>query len=277
MEDLQCCITSCEEPLDQNYWDSQYKSNTIGWDLGNASPPIREFFDQYENKNAKILIPGCGNAYEAKYLSDIGFTDITLIDIAPTLVDNLKSEFQNFSNIKIILGDLFEHRGSYDLIIEQTFFCALPPYMRPKYVAKMYHLLAVNGRLIGLLFDRTFENSPPFGGSKSEYLQLFSNTFLINHFEITPNSIEPRLNTELWIDITKNIKINVSLYSFEGITCSSCRISIQEKFQTISGVKNIHFNTSNDEVLIVCDNEIDLKLLSDLISYDPKYKISKIL
>jgi hypothetical protein len=29
----------------------------------------------------------------------------------------------------VLLGD-FNHKGEYDLIIEQTFFCALPPVMR---------------------------------------------------------------------------------------------------------------------------------------------------
>ena len=157
MEDVKCCTVSCEKPLDGAYWEDQYKAKTTAWDLGEVSPPIKTYIDTLENKNIRILIPGCGNSYEAEYLLEQGFTNISVIDIAPTLVEVLKQKFENNSNIQIILGDFFTHSGKYDLIIEQTFFCALPPPMRQKYVWKMHQLLADEGILAGLLFNRTFE------------------------------------------------------------------------------------------------------------------------
>jgi hypothetical protein len=168
---------SKEINLDRNYWDNQYIANTTGWDLGKVSPPIKCYIDTIADKNINILIPGCGNSYEAEYLLSLGFTSITLIDIAPTLVDTLQKKFKNDSNIKIVLGDFFEHQGQYDLIFEQTFFCALPPKMRKQYVRKMHQLLSAKGKLVGLLFNKAFEGGPPFGGSQTEYVQLFKNHF----------------------------------------------------------------------------------------------------
>ena len=107
LEEEKCCVVSCENPLNQEYWDTQYKTNTTGWDLGKVSPPIKEYIDTIKNKNISILIPGCGNSHEAEYLLSKGFTNITLIDIAPTLVLNLQGKFKNYPNIKIILGDFF--------------------------------------------------------------------------------------------------------------------------------------------------------------------------
>ena len=90
------------------------------------------------------------------------------------------------------------------MIIEQTFFCALNPSLRNKYVAKMNELLATNGRLVGLLFDRTFEQQgPPFGGSKNEFLSLFENSFTVHHLEKSYNSFSKRANTELFINLIK--------------------------------------------------------------------------
>ena len=43
--------------LDQEYWDTQYISNTTGWDLGEVSPPIKSYIDTIEDKNISILIP----------------------------------------------------------------------------------------------------------------------------------------------------------------------------------------------------------------------------
>ena len=117
-----CCVESKQLNLGQSYWNKQYESNTTGWDLGEVSPPIKAYIDQIENKNCRILIPGCGNTYEADYLLQQEFTNITIIDIAPTLVKKLNIKNANNPNIHIILGDFYTHEGQYDLIIEQTFF-----------------------------------------------------------------------------------------------------------------------------------------------------------
>jgi hypothetical protein len=189
--------------LDQDYWDKQYTSKATGWDLGKVSPPIKEYIDTLKDKNISILIPGCGNSHEADYLLRRGFTNITVIDIAPSLVINLRKKFENNPDIKIVLGDFFNHQGNYDLIIEQTFFCALSPTMRQNYVSKMHQLLSDNGKLAGLLFNKTFESGPPFGGSKKEYEQLFKDYFDFKIMETCHNSIAPRSNNELFIEFKK--------------------------------------------------------------------------
>ena len=53
-------------------------------------------------KNISILIPGCGNSHEAEYLLSQGFTNITVIDIAPTLVAAISEKFADNENIKVI-------------------------------------------------------------------------------------------------------------------------------------------------------------------------------
>lgn len=195
--------TNKKNKLDFQYWDSRYIENETGWDLGVASPPIKSYFASVVNKHASILIPGCGNTYEAEYLVSIGFTNITVIDIAPTLVISLKEKFKNSNQVKVLLGDFFEHQGNYDYIIEQTFFCALAPNLRSNYKDKVLQLLNPNGILIGLLFDKIFENSPPFGGSELEYRELFAAYFNFLSFETCTKSIAPRANSELFIELQK--------------------------------------------------------------------------
>jgi len=192
-----------EKILDQEYWDKQYTSNSTGWDLGKVSPPIKEYIDTLKDKNISILIPGCGNSHEAEYLLSQGFTNITLIDIAPTLVEKLQKKFMEHPNLKIVLGDFFAHQGKYDLIIEQTFFCALLPAMRQNYVLKTHNILEEKGLLVGLLFNKTFESGPPFGGSKNEYEQLFKDYFNFKIMETCHNSIAPRANSELFIEFKR--------------------------------------------------------------------------
>ncbi len=197
-----CCASTKE--LGQNYWDNQYKTETTGWDMGEVSPPLKTYIDQLKDKNVRILIPGCGNTYEAEYLLLKGFTNITLIDIAPTLVDKLKEKFKNNKHIKIMLADFFEHQGEYDLILEQTFFCAIDPSLRTAYRDNMYSLLSKGGKLAGVLFNKQFEKEgPPFGGNKESYEKMFQDYFEFIAFETCTNSHPKRKNAELFIIFKK--------------------------------------------------------------------------
>ncbi|MBS4043048.1 MAG: methyltransferase domain-containing protein [Chitinophagaceae bacterium] len=192
------------EKLSSEFWNNRYINKTTQWDLGEVSPPLKKYIDQLEDKNIKILIPGCGNAYEAEYLLKKGFKNITLIDIATDLVQKLKIKFQNNSEIVVIEEDFFNHQITYDLILEQTFFCALDKTFRSKYAQQMSNLLNEDGKLVGLLFNREFETEgPPFGGSEQEYLNYFNPFFEVLTFENCYNSYSKRASTELFMILKK--------------------------------------------------------------------------
>lgn len=193
--------------LDSAFWDNRYLMEETGWDMGQPSLALKGYFDQLENKKLKILIPGCGSAYEAAYLMDQGFEDVTVIDISGVLVKELKRKFVRYEGkrLQIIEGDFFNFSGQFDLIVEQTFFCALNPALRKGYVSKMYELLKPGGKLVGLLFNRQFEGGPPFSGSIDEYQTLFKRKWDILKMETCYNSIVPRAGTELFFIAQKYI------------------------------------------------------------------------
>jgi hypothetical protein len=185
--------------FDKTYWENKYLNNKTGWDIGYISTPIKEYTNQLKDKNISILIPGAGNGHEVEYLYHQGFKNITVIDIAEIPLKNLAEKIPDFPKKNLINQDFFDHKNTYDLIIEQTFFCAIDPYLRHNYVAKMKSLLKDGGKLIGLLFDFELTNEgPPFGGSKKEYLTLFSKLFNIKTFEKSHNSIKPRKEREFF-------------------------------------------------------------------------------
>ena len=190
--------------FDKTYWESKYNDEATGWDIGYASAPLVDYFKQLTNKKLKILIPGGGNCYEAEYLFEQGFENVFVIDIAEQPLKNLKARFPDFPDNQLIHDDFFNLEGKYDLIVEQTFFCALDPVLRKKYADKMYDLLAEKGKLAGLLFDYELtDEGPPFGGSSAEYLQLFSEKFTIKKLERCYNSIQPRAGRELFFIFEK--------------------------------------------------------------------------
>ena len=185
------------------FWEDRWSTQQIGWDLGQVSPPIANYIKQLSDKNIKILIPRCGNAYEAEYLIENGFTNVFIVEIAKGAIDSFVERYPKFPKKNIIHSDFFEIDDQFDLIIEQTFFCAINPELRQQYVKQMTKLLKSNGKLAGLLFNTDFAGGPPFGGDKKEYLGLFSDAFNIDVMSESYNSIKPRQGKELFIILRK--------------------------------------------------------------------------
>ncbi len=71
--------------------------------------------------------------------------------------------------------------------------------VREEYVVKMKALLKPGGKLVGVLFNRSFAGGPPFGGAHEEYINLFSKHF--KHVQLAPcyNSIAPRMGSEVFL------------------------------------------------------------------------------
>lgn len=188
--------------MEKEFWEQRWQAGETGWDLGEVSPPLKAYIDQISEKSIAILIPGAGNAYEAKYLAEKGFTNVTVVDIVPSIIATLRAS-EVGEKVNFINADFFTIKGNFDLIIEQTFFCAIHPSNRSRYVQKMHELLEPNGKLVGLLFNCSFENGPPFGGDIEEYRSLFSIYFDTVSLEPCYNSIGPRAGKELWLSCTK--------------------------------------------------------------------------
>jgi thiopurine S-methyltransferase len=190
--------------LNDKYWSERYQSKSDSWDIGYAAPALQSILDEEKDKTIKILIPGCGNAYEAAYAFDHGFTNTSIIDWAKEPLDTFKNRYPNFPINQIIQANFFEHEAKYDLIIEQTFFCAIEPSLRTTYVKKCAELLNDGGKIKGLLFNCVFEfDGPPFGGSAHEYNELFEPYFIIEKLAVCEQSITPRKGNELQFEFIK--------------------------------------------------------------------------
>lgn len=188
----------------KNFWDTQYREGNTGWDIGRVSNPLKEYFDQLTDKSVSILIPGAGNGYEAEYLNKLEFTDVTVVDISPTVITQFKERIASFPENKIINTDFFELRGQFDLIIEQTFFCAIVPSLRSTYADKVADLLKPAGKLVGLMFDAPLNTDhPPYGGSCEEYRVYFNPFFNIEIMDSSYNSIESRIGKEVFVKMVK--------------------------------------------------------------------------
>jgi len=190
--------------LSPEYWDKTYKTNRTAWDIGYVSTPLKDYFDQLSDKSIRILIPGAGNAYEAEYLWKHGFKNVFVLDFSKSAVQSFLSRFPEFPESNIFIEDFFQHKGQYDLIVEQTFFTSIHPSKRETYAAKTADLLNQRGKLMGLVFNHPFNfEGPPYGGTPEEYQQLFSPHYHFKVFETAYNSIKPRKDRESFFILVK--------------------------------------------------------------------------
>lgn len=188
---------------EQAYWTQRYQENQTGWDIGYPSTPLKTYIDQLGDKSLSILIPGAGNAYEAEYLWKKGFHHVTVMDISEIPLRRFAERNPDFPKERLLLEDFFTHDGTYDLILEQTFFCSLVPTFenRDRYAKHMASLLGPNGKLVGVWFDIPLgENMEkrPFGGDSELYLGYLTPYFSVITFERCYNSIPPRRGNELF-------------------------------------------------------------------------------
>ena len=190
-----------EQGLSAEYWSERYRNGETGWDTGTVTTPLKTYFDQLQDKKISILIPGAGNAHEAEYLFNAGFHNVFVCDLAAEPLQNLSARCPAFPESQLLMGNFFDLDQTFDLIIEQTFFCALDPSLRPAYFSKMAELLNPGGHLVGVLFSEVVDGPPPFGGSKEEYVGYIKAPFRIKTLDTCYNSIKPRQGRELFINL----------------------------------------------------------------------------
>lgn len=185
--------------LNEQYWQQRYEQGHTPWDMGMASPPLTGFLQQRYHRQARILIPGAGRAHEAVWLWHHGFTNIWVVDLVPQALAEVQKRLPDLPPAQLIHEDFFALSGRYDLVLEQTFFCALAPRLRGDYARQMAQLLPRGGSLVGLWFDFPLAEGPPFGGSPAEYRDTLAPFFNFYRLERCYNSIPPRQGKELFI------------------------------------------------------------------------------
>jgi len=192
------------EGYSQKDWQKHYDENDLGWDLGQVAPPFVNLLETNAIVPGKTLVPGCGRGHEVIFLAENGF-DVTAVDYSSGAVNHLNSVIQERKlNSRVLHMDFFEldstHDGLYDLLIEQTFFCAISPNQRPIYVDTVARALKKGGMIAGLFYHTGQEGGPPFNTTREDIIKHFSSLFEIQELDQAKNSAEQRKDKE-WLAI----------------------------------------------------------------------------
>ncbi|CAG7919766.1 unnamed protein product [Penicillium olsonii] len=187
-------------------WD---KGDKLPWDRGFPNPALEDtLVNQRPTIGApvtdagrrKALVPGCGRGVDVLLLASFGY-DAYGLECSPSAIEACKKEEKENANwyrvrdqsvgagkVTWVQGDFFDDAwlqsiglslNSFDIVYDNTFFCALEPSLRPKWALRHTQLLAPSpaGNLICLEYPRHKDPQapgPPFGSSSEAYMAHLS-------------------------------------------------------------------------------------------------------
>ena len=188
-------------------WQKHYDEDDLKWDIGEVSPAIQWLWKEHELPQGKAIVPGCGQGHEVVFLAERGL-QVTGVDFAEGAVKLLRHSLATKGlQAQVLQRDFFqleaEHDACYDLLLEQTFFCAILPEDRLKYVATADRILKPGALLAGLFYETGEEGGPPFNTTREDIVKIFSEEFAIEYLEKTPHSVEQRAEKELLVLLRK--------------------------------------------------------------------------
>lgn len=180
-----------------SFWNTLYKDKKTPWDQGGVPERLNKFV-QTTDKSLKVLIPGCGSAYEAKYLAELGY-DVTAIDISCEAIERAK-KIVGVQPVVIENRDFFElEEAKFDLIYERAFLCSFDPILRTKFILQCQKLLNNDGCIFGFFFvSQERESGPPFPIAKENLELLMKDKFQLVEDEVNKNGLQVFDGNERW-------------------------------------------------------------------------------
>ncbi len=164
------------DPAGPEFWDVRFRERFTPWDAGGVPAAVREFLAR-EPAGRRVLIPGCGSAYEARAFAEAGHA-VVAIDFSAAAIDAARRVLGERDRM-LVRGDFFafDFGVPFDLVYERAFLCALPRAHWPRWAARVAEVLQPGGRLAGFFFWSDAPSGPPFGLRGGELESLLAPAF----------------------------------------------------------------------------------------------------
>lgn len=195
-----------EDYRHSGFWQEHYEGGTVGWDKGQAAPPlVRALAGYMRAPGTRVLVPGCGYGHEALHLAREGYR-VVAVDFAPAPVAHLRQRARGLS-LEAVECDIFalpeDYDGFFDIVVEHTCFCAIPLDRRDDYAGAMARVLQPGGTLLGLFWELGEEGGPPHNTSRRDVQRHFGTLFDLGDIERPSDSFAGRRDEEWLVHMTK--------------------------------------------------------------------------
>lgn len=173
--------------MSQQHWEKIYENKTpdqMSWTQDEYTSSLQLLQSINADKNSKIIDVGGGDGNFVKRLLELGYQDITVLNISKTAIENAKKNLgEDASKIKWIVSDIkqFQPTETYDIWHDRATFHFLTT---EKDIQTYINLLKNN--LKGNLIIGTFSTNGPLKCSGLDITQYSENSMqhlLKNDFE----------------------------------------------------------------------------------------------
>ena len=183
---------SSRDPAQPAFWDDRFAAQFTPWDAGGVPPAFERWLAAGRFPvGTRLLIPGCGSAYEAARAAAAG-CDVLALDFSAAAIARARKVLPPALADRVLRqGDFFDFGTvAFDGVYERAFLAALPPAQWRRWARRMAELLRTGGSLFGLFFVEAAVSSPrrgpPFAATAAELDDLLSADFACETDELVP-------------------------------------------------------------------------------------------
>lgn len=151
-----------QRPEHPDFWCKRFGEGVTPWDAGKVPAAFADFIARQPTP-LNTLIPGCGSAWEAAHLAQLGWP-VTALDFSPIAIETAR-KILGEAPVELVCADFFAFAPArpVELIYERAFLCALPRKLWADWARRVAELLPSGGRLAGFFFLCDQAKGPPFG------------------------------------------------------------------------------------------------------------------
>jgi len=186
------------DPAEAEFWDLRYGAAFAPWDAGRVPAQLREFTAAAARPRT-VLVPGCGSAWDVRYLADHGW-DVLGLDFSHAAIAAAQP-ILGPQAARVRYGDVFAPiaEAPFEVVYERAFLCALPRRLWRDWGRRMAQLVAPGGVLAGFFYFDAGERGPPFPlHSDAELAQLLEPAFRRVEDAAVPDSVDVFRGKERW-------------------------------------------------------------------------------
>ena len=139
------------DPAGPEFWDLRYSAHFAPWDAGRVPEQLRAFV-RASPRVQRAFVPGCGSAWEVRFLAESGW-DVLGLDFSAEAVAVARAALGSHRD-RVREGDVFAPipESPFDVVYERAFLCALPRRSWPLWGARMAELVRTGGSLAGYFY-----------------------------------------------------------------------------------------------------------------------------
>lgn len=181
--------------MDKQFWHERWQQNKIGFHRDTVHPALEKHWRVVTGGALEpVLVPLCGKSLDMLWLARQGHQVVGVeldrgaaeaffeeAGLAPKIDETGPLPSFSAGGVTIFVGDFleFDPPGQFGLVYDRAALIALPPEMRPRYLAHLASLLAPDARglLITLEYPQASMAGPPFAVLPEELADTPALTF----------------------------------------------------------------------------------------------------